>query len=120
MGQKCSDYENAGTICCDAVPCHHDHDHNHHDHDHDHDHDHNHHHGATCTIRCGAVACEVVSKLQLGKLDSSVHVQRHLSDHDHADDDDGGDDDYVFLLCEEDILMTEEKGPTFKEYVKVW
>ena len=32
----------------------------------------------TCAIRCGAVASEVVCELQLGKLDSSVDVQRHL------------------------------------------
>ena len=32
----------------------------------------------TCAIRCGAVSSEVVCELELGKLDSSVDVQRHL------------------------------------------
>ena len=32
----------------------------------------------TCTICCGAVACEVVGELKLGQFYPSVHVQRHL------------------------------------------
>ena len=59
----------------------------------------------TCAIRCGAVAGEVVCELQLGKLDPSVDVQRHLRDRhpDRAGDEaaDWHEHDQVWLrwLC---------------------
>ena len=49
----------------------------------------------TCAICCGAVAGEVVCKLQLGKLYSSVDVQRHLRNHHSDGNEEGGDHDEV-------------------------